>query len=488
MFDEAGLADDLPVGDQPDAGRATAGRPSTGSSATTPRRARPPRSTSRTRSRPTKVFVIDDASEYGKGLADIVARTSARRSSATTRSSRSRPTSPPSVTKVKASGADAVFFGGYYAEAGLLVKQLRDAGWKGTVRRRLTASRTTASSRPPAPAAEGAILTCPCLPPDTGPGRSQPTYKAAYNADPGTYSAEALRRRERLPRRHRGRQVDRADMLDFVEGLRQARASPSRSSSTPRASRPTSTVCAYKVDGRQDRPGSARSSSTGRHRQGRSERCGRDRPPIGSTAPATAPLHPAAGGLGLQFLFDNFFAADHHRAWRSAPIYAPRRARLHAGLRRAAADQLRPLRGLHVRHLRRALGRHAARRHGPARQRRRGRLLASLAMLRRGDGRCPAAIALLLERVAYRPLRKRNAPPLDLPDLRHRRVVRARRDHGSARQDRRLVRPRRRPARLRRPRARQRRPARHRRRRRPCSPSATTRSPTSTSSSSSARS
>ena len=35
------------------------------------------------------------------------------------------------VTKVKASGADAVFFGGYYAEAGLLVKQLRDGRLQG---------------------------------------------------------------------------------------------------------------------------------------------------------------------------------------------------------------------------------------------------------------------------------------------------------------------------------------------------------------------
>ena len=36
------------------------------------------------------------------------------------------------MTKVKASGADAVFYGGYYAEAGLLAKQLRQAGFKGT--------------------------------------------------------------------------------------------------------------------------------------------------------------------------------------------------------------------------------------------------------------------------------------------------------------------------------------------------------------------
>ena len=65
-------ADDLPVGDQPDAHRATAGTPSTACSATTPPRARPPRRTSATPSGPRRSSSIDDASEYGDGLADIV--------------------------------------------------------------------------------------------------------------------------------------------------------------------------------------------------------------------------------------------------------------------------------------------------------------------------------------------------------------------------------------------------------------------------------
>ncbi|MEZ5192897.1 MAG: hypothetical protein R2734_10535 [Nocardioides sp.] len=42
----------------------------------------------------TKVFVIDDASEYGKGIADGVADTLVARSSTVTPCSRSRPTSP----------------------------------------------------------------------------------------------------------------------------------------------------------------------------------------------------------------------------------------------------------------------------------------------------------------------------------------------------------------------------------------------------------
>ena len=40
------------------------------------------------------------------------------------------------VTKVKDSGADAVFFGGYYEAAGRLAKQLADAGVDGDLRLR----------------------------------------------------------------------------------------------------------------------------------------------------------------------------------------------------------------------------------------------------------------------------------------------------------------------------------------------------------------
>ena len=62
-----------------------------------------------------------------------------------------------------------------------------------------------------------------------------------------------------------------------------------------------------------------------------------------------------------------------------------------------------------------------------------------------------AAIALLLERVAYRPLIRQGRAQADHLDLRDRRVVLAGRDHGPARPDRRLVRPPGQPRQLRRP-------------------------------------
>ena len=71
------------------------------------------------------VFVIDDQSEYGKGLADRCATTLG---SAGDRYRLDRPQGERllgSVTKVKAANPEVVFYGGYYNEAGKLVKQLR---------------------------------------------------------------------------------------------------------------------------------------------------------------------------------------------------------------------------------------------------------------------------------------------------------------------------------------------------------------------------
>ncbi len=117
----------------------------------------------------TKVFVIDDASEYGKGLADIV-RTDLGSTVAGNDTIQQKQTDfGASVTKVTASGADALFFGGYSPEAAPLIKQLRDAGWKGTfvvadgVKDQSYIDNAQA-------AAEGTIITCPCVPADVAPG------------------------------------------------------------------------------------------------------------------------------------------------------------------------------------------------------------------------------------------------------------------------------------------------------------------------------
>ena len=244
VFDEAGLVDHHRLGDQPGAVRQRLE-----DLPPRPRQRRHPgpgrREVHQGHPQGQEGFVIDDASEYGKGLADIVRKDLGARSSATTRSSRSRPTSAATVTKVKASGADAVFFGGYYAEAAPLVKQLRDAGWKGTfvAGRRRQGPRLHRGRRR---GRRGRDLTCPCAPADAAPEFAA-AYKKAYNRDPAPTrlrattprtSCSTASRPARRPREH--------DRLRRSPTTR--RASPSSSSSTTRASRGRSHVCAYKVE------------------------------------------------------------------------------------------------------------------------------------------------------------------------------------------------------------------------------------------------
>jgi branched-chain amino acid transport system substrate-binding protein len=86
------------------------------------------------------------------------------------------------VTKVKASGADAVFYGGYYTEAGLLAKQLRQGGFKGTFMSGDGAEDPAFVKTAGASAAEGAVLTAPAGPPPAGFGAKGLYATQAYDA------------------------------------------------------------------------------------------------------------------------------------------------------------------------------------------------------------------------------------------------------------------------------------------------------------------
>ncbi|MBV8979739.1 MAG: branched-chain amino acid ABC transporter substrate-binding protein [Acidimicrobiia bacterium] len=144
-----------------------------------------------------KVAVIDDASEYGKGLGDVVR---SKLGSAVTVNDSVDPKAAAgnyssTVNKVNAGKVDAVFYGGYYQDAGPLLKQLRDGQFKGAFvsgdgsldQKLIDEAGTTA--------AEGAYITCACLlaGASSDPAAQQFTkdYKASSGADPGTYSAEA---------------------------------------------------------------------------------------------------------------------------------------------------------------------------------------------------------------------------------------------------------------------------------------------------------
>jgi branched-chain amino acid transport system substrate-binding protein len=142
--------------------------------------------------KPSKVAVIDDASEYGKGLADVVATSLG--SLVVTRTSLDPKSQDFSstVSQIKSGGADVVYYGGYYAEAGRLAKQLKDGGVSatfmsgdGTLDPGFVIAGGTAT--------DGAVITCACAPIDTTkPGRAfKAAYKTRFGVKDGTYSPEA---------------------------------------------------------------------------------------------------------------------------------------------------------------------------------------------------------------------------------------------------------------------------------------------------------
>jgi branched-chain amino acid transport system substrate-binding protein len=137
------------------------------------------------------VFVIDDASEYGAGLANIVKDELGNVVVGEDTIQVGDTDFSATATAVTSSKADTVFFGGYYAEAALLVAQLRDAGFEGTF---VVADgvKDPAYVDGAKEAAEGTIITCPCIPAeDPAVADFAAAYEEEFGGAPGTYAAEA---------------------------------------------------------------------------------------------------------------------------------------------------------------------------------------------------------------------------------------------------------------------------------------------------------
>ncbi|MGH8905133.1 MAG: branched-chain amino acid ABC transporter substrate-binding protein [Egibacteraceae bacterium] len=165
----------------------------------------------------SRVAVIDDRSEYGLGLADAVRAalgdavvhndaidTAAQDYSST-------------VNGVSAADVDAIFFGGYYQQGGLLLKQLRDAGVTATFISGDGSRDEQLIAVAGEPAAQGALLTCPCAPNDQLQGGAEfvSAYTEAYGR-PGIYAAEGFDVANMLLEAIRQGQTDRASINEWL--------------------------------------------------------------------------------------------------------------------------------------------------------------------------------------------------------------------------------------------------------------------------------
>ncbi|MEO9138066.1 MAG: branched-chain amino acid ABC transporter substrate-binding protein [Jatrophihabitans sp.] len=141
-----------------------------------------------------KVFVVDDTTVYGKGVGDVVrAELKAKGVQVTSQGVAQNTQDYGAISQtVKASGAQAMYYGGYDAQAALFAKSLKSVGYSGlTIGGNGVKSSVFTSGA--GPAGNGWYFACGCQDATTAPAAKQFTadYTAAYNTPPSTYSPEA---------------------------------------------------------------------------------------------------------------------------------------------------------------------------------------------------------------------------------------------------------------------------------------------------------
>ncbi|MDT0531758.1 branched-chain amino acid ABC transporter substrate-binding protein [Micromonospora sp. DSM 115977] len=167
-----------------------------------------------------KVYVIDDQSAYGAGLADEVKKLlgPAVVGSDKVQGDGKQVEFSAVVTKVKAANVKAIFYGGYYQEAGLIRKQLTAAGVTAPLIAGDGVNDAAYITSAGAAAAEGTILTCPCQPAAEARGTFIEEYKALNGTDPGTYSDTAYDAANILLAGIKAGKTTREGLLEFVKG------------------------------------------------------------------------------------------------------------------------------------------------------------------------------------------------------------------------------------------------------------------------------
>ncbi len=135
-----------------------------------------------------KVFVVDNSEAYGEPIAATVSENLGDLVVASDKTQVEQTDFSATISKIETSGADAVFYGGYIAEATPLIKQIRDAGLEIPV---VFPDGVYGADFPKAAgaASEGAIVTCPCVPIEEE-SDFYAGYEDEFGEAPGAYAAE----------------------------------------------------------------------------------------------------------------------------------------------------------------------------------------------------------------------------------------------------------------------------------------------------------
>jgi branched-chain amino acid transport system substrate-binding protein len=173
----------------------------------------------------TKIFYIDDTQEYSAGLVTQVAGALGEKLSNANHAviNKDADVYSDAVNAAKAAKPDVIFYGGYYAAAGKLKKQLGDA----TVTATFISGDGSLDGgfiQAAGSQADGAIISCPCnLATETAGGALgtfAKNYKKEFSQDAGTYSSEAYDAANILIKGIEAGNDTRAKLLAYVEGLK----------------------------------------------------------------------------------------------------------------------------------------------------------------------------------------------------------------------------------------------------------------------------
>jgi branched-chain amino acid transport system substrate-binding protein len=170
----------------------------------------------------TKVYVVDDQSAYGAGLADKVKATLGASVVKSQKVTDNQQDFSAVVSDVKTSGADVLFYGGYTEEAAPFLKQLRAGGYTGKFMGGDGINDANMISVPGATTSEGVLATCPCAPATAAKGTFAADFKKAYGADPGVYADVAYDLANIYLEAIAAGKSTRADVLAFLQGYNKA--------------------------------------------------------------------------------------------------------------------------------------------------------------------------------------------------------------------------------------------------------------------------
>jgi branched-chain amino acid transport system substrate-binding protein len=141
-----------------------------------------------------KVYSLNDKSEYGVGLAGVLDKTLKANGTALVQEGVPITKDYSTVAqKVKNSGADAMFYSGYFPELALLTKALKAAGYTGTILSGDGSNDDEYIKQATPEISKDVILFCPCGDANVDPNAKDfaAAYQTKFSKPAGAYSPES---------------------------------------------------------------------------------------------------------------------------------------------------------------------------------------------------------------------------------------------------------------------------------------------------------